>query len=112
MNISRKDIDQNNAVVTIIVVKEDYAEKVDKALRDYRKKANMPGFRPGKVPLGLIKKMYGKAVKAEEINNVVSENLVKYIEDNDLAILDNHYQEKEQPEIDFDTQDEFEFSSI
>ncbi|HHT21856.1 MAG TPA: trigger factor [Bacteroidales bacterium] len=111
MNVSRKDIDQNNAVVTISVVKEDYADKVDKALRDYRKKANMPGFRPGKVPLGLIKKMYGNAVKAEEINNVISESLVKYIEDNDLAILGQPLpSEKEQPEIDFDTQDEFEFS--
>lgn len=111
MNVSRKDIDQNNAVITISVAKEDYAEKVDKALRDYRRKANMPGFRPGKVPLNLIKKMYGNAVKAEEINNVVSENLVKYIEDNDLPILGQPLpNETEQPEIDFDTQDEFEFS--
>ncbi len=111
MNISRIDIDQNNAVITISIAKEDYAEKVDKKLRDYRKKANMPGFRPGMVPIGLIRKMYGNAVKAEEINNVVSENLVKYIEDNDLSILGQPLpSETEQPEIDFDTQEEFDFA--
>lgn len=110
MNISRKDIDQNNAVITISVAKEDYAEKVEKALRDYRKKANMPGFRPGNVPIGLIKKMYGKAVKAEEINNIVSENLVKYIEENNLPILGQPLpSENEKLEFDFDTQDAFDF---
>ena len=110
MNISRKDIDQNNAIITLSVASEDYAEKVEKSLRDYRKKANMPGFRPGNVPIGLIKKMYGKAVKAEEINNIVSENLVKYIEDNDLQILGQPLpSEDEQPEFDFDTQDAFDF---
>lgn len=110
MNISRKDIDQNNVVITISIAKEDYAEKVEKALRDYRKKANMPGFRPGMVPLGLIKKMYGKAVKAEEINNVVSEKLVNYIEENDLPILGQPLpSETEQPEYDFDVQEEFDF---
>ncbi len=110
MDISRKDIDQNNAVITISVAKEDYAEKVEKALRDYRKKANMPGFRPGMVPIGLIKKMYGKAVKAEEINNVVSDKLVQYIEENNLPILGQPLpSETEQPEIDFDTQESFDF---
>ena len=62
MNIVRKDLDQNNAVVTLCIEKVDYTEKVDKTLRDYRKKANIPGFRPGMVPAGLVKKMYGKAV--------------------------------------------------
>ena len=57
MNIVRKDLDQNNAVLTLSIEKADYAEKVDKALRIYRKKANTPGFRPGMVPMGLIKKM-------------------------------------------------------
>lgn len=110
MNISRKDIDQNNAIITISIAKEDYAEKVEKALRDYRKKANMPGFRPGMVPLGMIKKMYGKAVKAEEINNVVSEKLVNYIEENDLPILGQPLpSETEQPEYDFDVKEAFDF---
>lgn len=110
MNISRKDIDQNNAIVTVSVAKEDYAAKVEKSLRDYRKKVNMPGFRPGHVPAGMINKMYGKALKADEINNVVSESLVKYIEDNDLKILGQPLpNESEQPAIDFDTQESFDF---
>lgn len=111
MNISRKDIDQNNAVITISIDKTDYAETVDKKLRDYRKKANMPGFRPGMVPLGLIKKMYGKAVKAEEINNLVSEKLISYIEENDLPVLGQPLpsETEQQPEYDFDLQEEFDF---
>lgn len=110
MNISRKDIDQNNAIVTVSVAKEDYAAKVEKSLREYRKKVNMPGFRPGHVPAGMINKMYGKALKADEINNVVSESLVKYIEDNNLNILGQPLpNETEQPTIDFDSQDTFDF---
>ena len=110
MNISRKDIDANNAIVTISIEKADYAEKVEKALRGYRKKANMPGFRPGMVPLGLIKKMYGKSVLAEEINNIVSESLADYIEENNLPVLGQPLpSETEVSEIDFDTQEDFEF---
>lgn len=111
MNISRKDIDAINAVITINVAKEDYAEKVEKSLKNYRKKANMPGFRPGNVPIGLIRKMYGTAVKAEEINNVVSESLVKYIEENNLPILGQPLSSvDEKTEIDFDTEESFDFS--
>ncbi|MHB9056519.1 MAG: trigger factor [Paludibacteraceae bacterium] len=110
MNISKKDIDQNNAVITISVSKDDYAEKVEKSLRDYRKKANIPGFRPGNVPIGLIKKMYGKAVIADEINNIVSESLVNYIEENNLPILGQPLpNEEEQPEFDFENQESFDF---
>ena len=82
MNIVRKDIDQNNAILTLQIEKNDYAERVEKTLRDYRKKANIPGFRPGMVPVGLIKKMYGKAVAAEEINKMISDELYKYIREN------------------------------
>ena len=60
MNIVRKDIDQNNAILTLQIEKNDYAERVEKTLRDYRKKANIPGFRPGMVPVGLIKKCMEK----------------------------------------------------
>ena len=110
MNISKKDIDQNNAVITISVTKQDYAEKVEKSLRDYRKKANMPGFRPGNVPIGLIKKMYGKAVVAEEINNLVSQGLADFIEENNLPILGQPLPNEEDPaEFDFETQESFDF---
>jgi len=110
MNIVRKDLDQNNAVVTLRIEKVDYAEKVDKTLRDYRKKANIPGFRPGMVPAGLVKKLYGKAILAEEINKLVSENLYNYIHENNINSLGEPLpNETEQQVIDFDTQEDFEF---
>jgi len=110
MNIVRKDLDQNNVVLTLSIVKADYAEKVDKTLRDYRKKANIPGFRPGMVPAGLVKKMYGKAVTAEEINKLVSDSLYNYIRENNVNMLGEPMpNETEQQPIDFDTQEDFEF---
>jgi len=110
MNIVRKDIDQSNATLTLRIEKADYAEKVQKTLRDYRKKANIPGFRPGMVPVGLITKMYGKAVIAEEINKIVSDELFKYIKDNNINMLGEPMpNETEQKEIDFNTQEDFEF---
>ncbi len=110
MNIVRKDIDQNNAILTLSIEKADYTEKVEKTLRDYRKKANIPGFRPGMVPAGLVKKMYGKAVLADEINKMVSDELYKYISDNKINMLGEPLpNETEQKEIDFDTQEDFEF---
>jgi len=110
MNIVKKDLDQNNAVVTLHVEKADYAENVEKNLRDLRKKANIPGFRPGMVPMSLLKKMYGKSVMADEINKLIAEKLYDYIRENDLNILgDPLPNETEQPEIDFNTQEEFDF---
>lgn len=110
MNIVRKDIDAVNALVTLQVSKADYQDKVEKTLRDYRKKANIPGFRPGMVPVGLVKKMYGKAVLAEEINKVVSDSIYNYIKENDINILGEPLpNETEQAPIDFDTLEDFEF---
>lgn len=110
MNIVRKDIDQNNATLTLTIVKSDYAEKVDQKLREYRKKANIPGFRPGMVPVGLVKKMYGKAITAEEINKLVSDELYNYIRENKINMLGEPLpNETEQKEINFDTQEDFEF---
>ncbi len=111
MNIVRKDIDQNNIVLTMSIVKADYSEKVEKTLRDYRKKANIPGFRPGMVPVGLIKKMYGKAVMAEEINKIVSDELYNYIKDNNINMLGEPLPNEEVKQImDFDNDEEFEMS--
>lgn len=110
MNIVRKDLDQNNAVVTLRIEKADYSEKVNKSLSVYRKKASIPGFRPGMVPTSLVKKMYGKAVMAEEINKLVSENLYQYIRENKINVLGEPLPNAEQASsIDFDTQEEFEF---
>ena len=87
MNITRENIDDLNAVLKVKIEKADYEEKVEKVLRDYRKKANIKGFRPGMVPIGLIKKMYGNAVKIDEINKAVSENIQKYLTDEKIEIL-------------------------
>lgn len=110
MNIVRKDIDSSNAVLTLSIEKADYAEKVEKTLRDYRKKANVPGFRPGMVPVGLLKKMYGKSIMAEEINKIISDELFGYIRENNINILGEPLPSDDDKDIDFGTQENFEFS--
>src|SRR5574340_843627 len=108
MNITRENIDDLNAVITVKVEKPDYEEKVETVLKDYRKKANIKGFRPGMVPIGLIKKLYGKAVRIDEINKVITENVQKYITDEKLEILgDPLPKTDDQENIDFDKQDDF-----
>lgn len=87
MNVTQNNIDAVNATLLVTVGNADYAEKVQKAIKDFCKKANMPGFRKGCVPAGLVKKMYGKGLLAEEVNKLVSEALYNYIKDNNLNIL-------------------------
>ncbi len=87
MNVSHSNIDNLNAVISIAIEKPDYEEKVNKSLRAYGNRANIPGFRKGHVPFGVLVKMFGKSVKAEEINRMVSESLYNYIKDNNLNIL-------------------------
>jgi trigger factor len=111
MNITRENIDDLNAVLKIEVEKADYEEKVENVLKDYRKKANIKGFRPGMVPIGLVKKMYGKAVRIEEINKVVTDNIHKYLTDEKLEILGDPIPESDdQEKIDFDNQSDFTFT--
>ena len=111
MDINRENIDELNAVLKVKIVKPDYDEKVENVLKDYRKKANIKGFRPGMVPIGLVKKMYGKAVLVDEINKIVTENIQKYLTDEKLVILgDPIPKADEQEKFDFDTQEEFTFS--
>src|SRR5690554_568539 len=110
MNITRNNVDELNATLTVTIEKNDYQEKVDQTLADYRKKANLPGFRKGKVPMGMIKKQHGRAVLGDELNRIVSESLYKYIEEQDFEILGNPLP-KNDVEIkgDFDNPDTFEF---
>ena len=111
MNIVRKDLDQNNAILTVCIEKADYAEKVDKSLRDYRKKANIPGFRKGMIPMGLLNKMYGKAIVAEEVNKLVSDGLYNYIRENNVNMLGEPLpNETEQKPVDFEVDENFEFA--
>ncbi len=111
MDITLNKNDDLNATITAKITPEDYEEKVEKVLKDYRKKANVPGFRPGKVPMGYIKKMYGKPVLVDEINKLISESLVNYLKEEELNILGEPLPAKEsdQQTIDWDNQKEFEF---
>ena len=87
MNITKNQIDNLNATIKIELGKEDYANRVEKALKDYQKKVVVNGFRAGKAPMGIVKKMYGKALLADEINKVLGESLNNYIKENNLQIL-------------------------
>ena len=109
MNITRESIDKLNAVVKIEITKADYSEKVEKILTDYRKSANIPGFRKGQVPMGLVKKQHGKAILADEVNKILQESLGKYLNDEKLDVLGSPLP-KFQEEMNWDTEDfSFEF---
>ena len=89
MNITKEQIDALNAVLKVAISKDDYQDKVDKILKDYRRNANIPGFRKGQVPMGLIKKPYGKAVLVDEVNKLLQDNLNKYLVEEKLDVLGN-----------------------
>jgi len=108
MNISKENIDSLNAVLKIELSAADYQERVATVLADYRKTADMPGFRKGKVPMGVVKKRYGIPVKVEEINKILSDSITKYIVDEKLDILGNPLP-KEAEQIDWDKQEDFVF---
>ncbi len=108
MNISKENIDSLNAVLKIELSAADYQERVATVLADYRKTADMPGFRKGKVPMGVVKKRYGIPVKVEEINKILSDSVTKYIVDEKLDILGNPLP-KESEQIDWERQEEFVF---
>jgi trigger factor len=111
MNIKKDNLDELNAVLTITVEKSDYEERVDQVLKDYRKKARIDGFRPGKVPQGLINKMYRKPVLVEEINKILGESLGKYLVDEKLNILGEPLPSLDKPvQIDWDADAQFDFS--
>lgn len=110
MSVSRKDIDSVNAILTVKIGKEDYQDKVEKELKELRKKAKVPGFRPGNVPMGMIQKMYGKSALAEQVNKLISDGLYGYIKENDLSILGEPMPVMNDKKIDFETDEVFEFS--
>ena len=89
MKVSRKDKDKLNSILSVSIDKSDYHSNVEKVLTDYRKKANIPGFRKGHTPIGLIKKQYGLSVKVDEINKVMQKALNGFLTDEKLAILGN-----------------------
>ena len=109
MNISKENVEGLNSVIKITIGKEDYEPKVAEVLKNYKKQANMPGFRPGKVPMGLVKKMYGKAALVDEVNKLVSESITKFISDEKIDLLGEPLPSDKQEVIDFDTDEEFKF---
>lgn len=110
MNITKEITGDYTATITIGIGPEDYKEAVEKQIQDHKRKANIPGFRPGHVPAGLIKKMYGKAILADEINKLLSDSLHGYIKDEKLDILGNPIPSlKQDTPVDFENQTDFEF---
>ena len=110
MNVTVENVDKVSALLTVKIEKADYQERVEKALKSFRKNAQMPGFRKGMVPASLVKKMYGKSALAEEVNKLLSESVYKYIEENKLNILGEPLpNEDKQPEVNFDIQEDFTF---
>lgn len=107
MNIIKKEIDDLNAVVTVQIDKSDYQEKVSSVLKNYRKNANIPGFRKGHVPLGLVQKQYGKAILVEEVNKLLQDALHKFLTEEKLEVLGNPLP-KNDHEIDWEA-DGFDF---
>lgn len=109
MNVTKNQVDDLNATIKIELEKEDYAGRVEKALKDYQKKVVVNGFRQGKTPMGIVRKMYGKSLLVDEINKVLGETLNKYIAENDLQILGEPLpNETEQKELDLEGE-KFEF---
>lgn len=109
MNITREHLDELNAVITISITKDDYTPKVDAVLNDYRKKASVPGFRKGHVPIGLVKKQYGKAVLVDEVNRLLQDSLYKYLTEEKLDVLGTPIP-KPQNQLDWEAQNfSFEF---
>ncbi|MDX2430163.1 MAG: trigger factor [Bacteroides sp.] len=110
MNISVENTDKLNAVLSMKVEQADYDEKVGDILKDYRRKANVDGFRQGKVPMGIIKKMYYTPVLVDEVNKLVSESLFTYLQENEVKILGEPLPHKgEQKSVDFEKDSDFEF---
>ena len=110
MDIILDKTENNEASIKIKIDEADYQPKVDEKLKEYKKKASIKGFRPGKVPVSLIKKMYGKAILVDELNSLVNQSLTDYIKEQDLKIIGEPLPNNDKnADVDFDTQKEFEF---
>ena len=109
MKISFENVDKVNGQLTLVVDTEDYKEKVEKKLKEYRRKANVPGFRPGNVPMGMIKRQYGTAVKVDEINKLLGEELYKYVRENNISMLGEPLPSEKQVPQDLEGDGPFEF---
>ena len=109
MKISFENPDKINGLMTLTVEVDDYKEKVEKTLKDYRKKANVPGFRPGNVPMNLIKRQYGTAVKADVVNKIIGEEMYKYLRENNVKMLGEPLPSEKQVPQDLEKEGNYEF---
>ena len=105
MNITFEAPDKINGLMTITLEKEDYQKEVEKTLKDYRKRANVPGFRPGQTPMGLIKRQYGTAVKVDVVNKMLGEKLYEYVRENKIQMLGEPLASEQQETLDFENED-------
>ena len=103
MNISFEAPDKVNGLMTITLEKEDYQGEVEKTLKDYRKRANIPGFRPGQAPMGMIKRQFGASVKVDAINKMLGEKLYEYIRENKIQMLGEPLPSEQQKQLDFES---------
>lgn len=102
MKISFENPDKINGLLTLVVEEEDYKNDVEKTLKDYRKKANVPGFRPGQAPMGMIKRQFGASVKMEAINKLVGQQIYKYVQDNNIQMLGEPLTSEKQEPVDIE----------
>ena len=109
MNIQFETSDKVNGLMTITLETADYQPEVDKTLKDYRKRANIPGFRPGQAPMGMIKRQYGPAVKVDVVNKLLGEKLYSYIQDNKIHMLGEPLPSDQQTQLDFESDQPLEF---
>lgn len=109
MNIQKEEVAPLNALIRIKLTPEDYKSDVDSAIKKFRKSASMPGFRPGHVPEGMIKKMYGKSFLADEINKIVSKSLYQFFRDNNIAVLGEPLPKEVENQNNFEEPKDFEF---
>ncbi len=109
MNIVREQREAGVSLIKIVVGEADYSAEVEKVLRDYKRKANVPGFRPGMVPMGIVKKMYGKGVLAEQSYQAASKGVFNYLKEEKIDYVGDVIPSEEQGDFDFDNGTEFEF---
>ncbi len=103
MNISFEAPDKINGLMTITLETADYQPEVDKTLKDYRKRANIPGFRPGQAPMAMIKRQFGPSVKVEAVNKLLGEKLYEYVRENKIQMLGEPLPSEQQEQLDFES---------
>ena len=109
MKIVREQKELHASLIRVVVDEKDYGEAVEKTLREYKRKANIPGFRPGMVPMGIVKKMYGKGVVAEESYRLASHSAFDYLQKEKIDYVGDVIPAEEQGDFDFENNTEFEF---